>query len=60
MIAPKWSALITREPKHTLKLIKSGSGWQMGRFGHVSVTLSNACETEKVCRQNCAVLVNLN
>ncbi len=32
----------------------------MVRFGHVSVTLSNACEALKMCKQHYTVLVNLN
>ena len=44
---PKPSALITREPRLNLKLIKSRLLGLKVRFGHLSVTLSNAGHAKK-------------
>ena len=41
------SALITREPKQDLKLIKSRVLKGVVRFGHLSVTLSNGWSAKK-------------
>ena len=41
------SALITREPRRDLKVTKSELLIGMVRFGHLSVTLSNAGHAKK-------------
>jgi len=45
------STLITREPKQGLKVTKRRLLRLKVRFGHLSVTLSNAYEVQKVCRR---------
>jgi hypothetical protein len=45
------SALITREPKQDLNVTKSQLLRLKVRFGHLSVTLSNAEHAKKVCSQ---------
>jgi len=49
------SALITREPKLDLNITKRRLLRLKVRFGLLSVTLSNACEIKKVCRQHYTV-----
>ena len=51
------SALITREPKQDLKLTKSQLLRQKLRFGHVSVTLSNAGYAKKCVGNYCTVFI---
>ena len=59
------SALITREPKVNLNLIKSKALSGMVRFSHLSVTLSNAGHARKCVGKLCTLsmvvlLVRLN
>ena len=51
MALPWASTLITREPKQYLNVTKSKPLILKVGFGHLSVTLSNACGIYKVCRR---------
>jgi len=49
------SALVSREPRLDQNLIKRWELWGMARFGHLSVTLSNAGHAQKCVSNYCTL-----